>query len=99
MFCEFVNIENYIYQCLKCGNIIYSEDGDVPIFPCSHNDIKELSTLFSEDSMIESRYRICETCEFFKNNACTQCGCPILRVKSYINKLSSPEDKCPINKW
>lgn len=53
----------------------------------------------AEDSEIERRFKICNSCEFFKNNSCSQCGCPINRHKAYISKLSWDSEKCPVNKW
>lgn len=51
------------------------------------------------DHKIQDRFNICSQCEFFKNNSCTQCGCPINRHKNYISKLSWDSEKCPIDKW
>lgn len=51
------------------------------------------------DKQIERRLSICQGCEFFKNNTCSKCGCPIYRTKNYFSKLSWESEKCPINKW
>jgi hypothetical protein len=51
------------------------------------------------DEEILRRYNICLGCEFLKNNACTKCGCPIVRNKQYISKLSWADSKCPVGKW
>jgi hypothetical protein len=53
----------------------------------------------ASDAEIERRFKICESCEFFKNSSCSQCGCPINRYKNYISKLSWDSEKCPIDKW
>lgn len=51
------------------------------------------------DEEVERRYAICQGCEFLKNDACTKCGCPIVRRKKFISKLSWADQKCPIGKW
>lgn len=53
----------------------------------------------AEDSEIERRFKICETCDSFKNGSCLECGCPIVRTRNYISKLSWDSEKCPLNKW
>lgn len=53
----------------------------------------------AEDAVVENRFRICETCEFFNSGSCSQCGCPIMRTQTYLNKLSWNSEKCPLNKW
>jgi hypothetical protein len=55
--------------------------------------------VLASDEKIQNRFNICSQCEFFKNNSCTQCGCPINRHKNYISKLSWDREKCPIDKW
>lgn len=55
--------------------------------------------VLAKDEEIERRFKICESCEFFKNQTCSQCGCPINRTRNYISKLSWDSEKCPINKW
>jgi len=51
------------------------------------------------DETISKRYSICLSCPFFKDKACTKCGCPIYRHKRYISKLSWESEKCPEGKW
>lgn len=53
----------------------------------------------ADDKEIERRFKICESCEFLKNQSCLQCGCPINRTRNYISKLSWDSEKCPIDKW
>lgn len=55
----------------------------------------ELST----DEEILQRFRICNSCEFYQNNKCKLCGCPIFARKSMIGKLSWKSSTCPIKKW
>ena len=53
----------------------------------------------ASDDEIERRFKICESCEFFKNSICSQCGCPVNRTRNYINKLSLVSEQCPMNRW
>lgn len=48
---------------------------------------------------IQERYNICSSCEFFKNNICTKCGCNLVREKIYMNKLAWADQSCPVGKW
>lgn len=119
-FCNFNLIEENYYQCITCGTIIQTEDGDEPPqqFLCKMarpgdigwiEKIKNFSLSLIEHSknnfelldetQIEKRFDICQKCEFFQNNTCSQCGCPLLRHRNYISKLSWASSKCPIDKW
>lgn len=51
------------------------------------------------DAEILRRHDICTTCEFFRDNACQKCGCPIVRAKQYVSKLSWADSECPVGKW
>ncbi len=53
----------------------------------------------ASDAEILRRHDICQGCEFFKDNACQKCGCPISRTKKYISKLSWADQECPVGKW
>lgn len=48
---------------------------------------------------IASRLSICDSCEFFKNDTCEQCGCAMMRNKNYVGKILKQDAQCPINKW
>ena len=48
---------------------------------------------------IDNRMKICEGCEFFRNNTCMQRGCSLNRERNYKNKLFSAKQSCPIGKW
>lgn len=50
---------------------------------------------------VERRYAICQACEFFDGKACLKCGCPVVREKQYISKLSWADQSCPADppKW
>lgn len=48
---------------------------------------------------VEERYSICQSCEFFSNGSCSKCGCPLIREKKYISKLSWANEECPVGKW
>ena len=53
----------------------------------------------ASDEEIIRRHDICLGCEFLQDNACTQCGCPVARVRGYVSKLSWADSECPIGKW
>ena len=73
------------------------------------NQIKSFSSIeysdqtlndgMASNELIESRFRICESCEFFQNKTCSQCGCIINRVRNHMNKLSLANEECPIKRW
>jgi hypothetical protein len=88
-FCDFVEIEQSVYKCLRCLTEVFSEDG-CPMLICN---IKLMS------DMVNARYQICNSCEFFQNFSCTKCGCVISSRTDMSNKLADPKANCPINKW
>lgn len=51
------------------------------------------------DEQIEKRYSICHGCEHFINSSCNKCGCPIVRNKRFISKLSWASSECPVGRW
>ena len=51
------------------------------------------------DEEIIRRHDICLACEHLVDNACTQCGCPVARVRGYVSKLSWADSECPVGKW
>jgi hypothetical protein len=53
----------------------------------------------ASDEEILRRHDICLACEHLQDNACTQCGCPVSRVRGYMSKLSWADQECPLGKW
>jgi hypothetical protein len=51
------------------------------------------------DAQVAERFAICQACEHFDGKACRKCGCPIVREKQYISKLSWAGESCPVGKW
>lgn len=51
------------------------------------------------DQEVERRFAICQQCEHFDGKACRQCGCPIVRERRFVSKLSWANEKCPVGKW
>jgi hypothetical protein len=51
------------------------------------------------DEEVAMRFAICQTCEHYDGNACLKCGCPVVREKKFISKLSWANEKCPAGKW
>ena len=48
---------------------------------------------------VARRFAICEGCEHFDGKACRQCGCPVVREKKFLSKLSWAGESCPVGKW
>jgi hypothetical protein len=51
------------------------------------------------DEQVAERFAICQGCEHFDGKACRQCGCPVVREKKFLSKLSWANEKCPVGKW
>lgn len=51
------------------------------------------------DEQIIKRHDICLQCEFFKNDTCQKCGCPLFRNKQFVSKLAWADQECPVGKW
>lgn len=52
----------------------------------------------SEEQIIK-RHDICRGCEFFKDDTCEKCGCPLSRNQQYVSKLAWADQECPVGKW
>jgi len=51
------------------------------------------------DEQISERLKICNSCEYYKDNSCMLCGCVVIRDANYTNKLAHKDQNCPIMKW
>jgi hypothetical protein len=51
------------------------------------------------DEQVAARFAICQTCDHFDGAACRQCGCPVVREKKFLSKLSWANESCPVGKW
>jgi hypothetical protein len=51
------------------------------------------------DEQVAVRFAICQGCEHFDGKACKKCGCPVVREKKFLSKLSWANEKCPVGKW
>ena len=60
--------------------------------------INENNNICSKEQ-IEQRLKICESCEYYKNDSCLLCGCVVVRDSNYQNKLAHKDQKCPADKW
>lgn len=101
--CEFIDIGLDNYQCIKCGVTISSHDG-IPVLFCSainEHDIAhiEQTGLGCSAEQIAKRFAICQSCDFFKDNSCSKCGCRVVRNKEFKNKLLWKNEQCPMDKW
>lgn len=50
-------------------------------------------------SQIDARFAICQQCEHFDGRACGKCGCPVVRERQFVSKLSWADQSCPVGKW
>jgi hypothetical protein len=48
---------------------------------------------------IDARFAICQRCEHFDGRACRKCGCPVVRERQFVSKLSWADQSCPVGKW
>lgn len=53
----------------------------------------------ASEEEVARRFAVCQACEHFDGKACRQCGCPIVREKQFVSKLSWANEKCPVGKW
>jgi hypothetical protein len=53
----------------------------------------------ASDEERERRFAICQGCEFYDGKACTKCGCPVVRERQFISKLTWAGESCPVGKW
>lgn len=114
IFCSFISIGDRL-ECSKCGNKIKVVDNidEIPKLPCRSplignnipNSIHTFANAAIEDnnlcslSTIEQRHNICNSCEYYQNNSCSQCGCAIIRDRNYLNKIAIKTERCPMGLW
>lgn len=53
----------------------------------------------ASDEEVARRFAICQGCEFYDGKACSKCGCPVVRERKYLSKLSWADQSCPVGKW
>lgn len=51
------------------------------------------------EEQIIKRHDICRQCEFFKDDTCGKCGCPLTRNQQFVSKLAWADQECPVGKW
>jgi hypothetical protein len=51
------------------------------------------------DGQVAARFAICQGCEHFDGTACRKCGCPVVRERKFLSKLSWANESCPAGKW
>lgn len=51
------------------------------------------------DEQVAERFAICQQCEHFDGKACKKCGCPVVRERKFVSKLSWANESCPVGKW
>ena len=60
---------------------------------------KEAEAARCSQEEIDARLAICDSCEYYENDTCLQCGCAISRDRVFGNKLAYKDKECPIGKW
>ena len=53
----------------------------------------------ASDEDVAARFAICQQCEHYDGKACRKCGCPVVREKRFLSKLSWANESCPVGKW
>lgn len=53
----------------------------------------------ASEEEVARRFAICQGCEHYDGRACKQCGCPVVRERKFLSKLSWAGESCPIGKW
>jgi hypothetical protein len=53
----------------------------------------------ASEEQINERMDICNSCEYYKNEACMLCGCRVVRNSVYQNKLADKSASCPDGRW
>ena len=61
--------------------------------------IEEANAQMASQEEIEQRMKICNECEYYKEEACMLCGCRVVREKNYQNKLANKKATCPDGRW
>lgn len=61
--------------------------------------IEEANAQMASQEEIEQRMSICNSCEYYKEEACMLCGCRVVREKNYQNKLANKKATCPDGRW
>ena len=51
------------------------------------------------EEQVAERFAICQSCDHFDGSACRQCGCPVVRERKFLSKLSWAGESCPVGKW
>lgn len=92
-----------------CSSPIKALDKNEPITPSTMQKIKNFAGALAghvktgmkmcTEEQIDKRFSICQQCEFFVNNTCNKCGCPLVREKKFISKLAWADQECPVGKW
>ena len=52
-----------------------------------------------DQSEIDRRFAVCQQCDHYDGTACSQCGCPVVRERRFLSKLSWASEACPVGKW
>ena len=69
------------------------------IYKCQKCDLEAGLEDPNAKEQINSRMDICNSCEYYKDDACMLCGCRVVRDTVYQNKLADKSASCPDGRW
>lgn len=89
-----------------CNKPLHRPDNDAPSFAKKLKNFAKSTVqhvaagmpMCTEEEIMQ-RHNICLGCEFFKDDTCTRCGCPLIRTKQFVSKLAWADQECPVGKW
>lgn len=113
-YCKFIIQDRDKHKRILCRNqlqntIANKEHSDIRVkliksekIEIPKTDTSNTTNVISQEctqEQIDNRLAICQTCEYYENNTCLQCGCSLMREKVFNNKLYWSDQSCPIGKW
>lgn len=111
--CDFVR-DGEVWLCLHCGRRVTVPGASAPVAVCKASlTLLQKAANFATSAakhiaagaprctqeQVDARFAICQGCQFFDGRACTKCGCPVVRERQFVSKLSWANEKCPAGKW
>jgi hypothetical protein len=104
--CEIIVTSEDGPPILPCAKVLSRDTNDSPSFiekvtnfaKATMQHIQTGSPMCTEEQVI-SRHDICMGCEFYKDDTCSKCGCPLFRTRKFVSKLAWADQECPVGKW
>jgi hypothetical protein len=91
---------------LICNKPLHRSENEAPSFAKKLQNFAKSTVqhvtagmpMCTEEEIIQ-RHNVCLGCEFFKDDTCIKCGCPLIRTKQFVSKLAWADQECPVGKW